>query len=332
MESEDTPMSKSLMAGLISLFCTIPVAADPLYAKNFAPVAGLFGFPTMRNARTLGAGQFAAAVHGNIANNYTVDENVDEAVNFDVESRRVAFRAAYGLGAGWELEAEVPWLRHEGGDLDKLIEKWHSFWNLPDGNRDDAPRDLVNVRYAGPGAAFALEDEVDGWGDIQVALVKTLWTTDSAAVSARAGVKLGTGDEDDLIGSGSEDYYLSLNLSGDHRGKAPIVWHGQLGYLRAGDARVLGSIQEQDLWFAGLGMAWRTWEAVHLKLQVDSHAAAADSSLTQLGDVSVQITAGLSWLFAEGLEAEFSFSEDIAVDTAPDFVLQLGIRYRVSAE
>ena len=67
-----------------------------------------------------------------------------------------------------------------------------------------------------------------------------------------------------------------------------------------------------------------------MKLQVDSHAAAADSSLTQLGDVSVQITAGLSWLFAEGLEAEFSFSEDIAVDTAPDFVLQLGIRYQRS--
>ena len=226
----------------------------------------------------------------------------------------------------------MPWLRHEGGDLDKLIEKWHSFWNLPDGNRDDAPRDLVNVRYAGPGADFALEDEVEGWGDIHLAAVKTVWATDSAAVSARAGVKLGTGDEKDLIGSGSEDYYLSLNFSGDHRGKAPVLWHGQLGYLRAGDADVLGGIQEKDLWFAGLGMEWRARETLHVKLQVDSHSAVANSSLTQLGDVSVQITAGLSWLFAEGLEGEFSFSEDIAVDTAPDFVLQLGIRYRGSAK
>jgi hypothetical protein len=321
-------MWKPVTAAVISLLCAVPAVADPLYAKNLAPVAGLFGFPVMRHARTLDAGQFTAAIHGNIANSYTVDRTIDESVNFDVETRRLAFRAAYGLGAGWEVEAEVPWLRHEGGDLDKLIEKWHSFWNLPDGNRDDAPRNLVNVRYAGPGASFALADEVDGWGDIQLAVVKTFWATDSAAVSARAGVKLGTGDEQELIGSGSEDYYVSLNFSGDHRGRAPIVWHGQLGYLRAGDAEVLGSIQEQDLWFAGLGMEWRTWKKLHLKLQVDSHSAVADSSLTQLGDVSVQITAGLSWLFAEGLEGEFSFSEDIAVDTAPDFVLQLGIRYR----
>ena len=69
------------------------------------------------------------------------------------------------------------------------------------------------------------------------------------------------------------------------------------------------------MWFAGLGMEWRTWRTLHLKAQIDSHAAVA----------------GLSWLFAPGWEAEFSFSEDIAVETAPDFVLQLGVRYRSSA-
>jgi hypothetical protein len=222
-------------------------------------------------------------------------------------------------------------VRLHGGELDKTIENWHDFWNLPDGNRDDAPRDLIDIRYAGPGAEFTIDDDVDGWGDIHVALVKTLWTGDGAAVSARAGVKLGTGEEEDLIGSGSEDYYLSLNFSGDHRTELPFVWHAQAGYLRAGDADLLGGIQEQDLWFAGLGMEWRAWQTLHLKAQIDSHAAVADSRLTQLGDNSFQITAGLSWLFAPGWEAEFSFSEDIAVETAPDFVLQLGVRYRSSA-
>ena len=317
-----------VFAAFLGLFLAQPVTADPLYAKNLAPAAGLFGFPNLRNANALEGGAWTVALHGNVANNYSVDDNRRESVNFDVESRRLALRAAYGFGGGWELEAEVPWMRHEGGDLDKVIEKWHDFWNLPDGDRDDAPRDLVDVRYAGPGAEFSLQEEVDGVGDINVALVKTLWNSDTAAVSARAGIKLATGEEEDLLGSGSEDYYLSLNFSGDHRTDIPIVWHGQVGYLRAGDADVLGDIQEQDLWFAGLGMAWRAWQAVHLKVQVDSHAAVADSALTQMGDTSVQITAGLAWLFAEGWEAEFSFSEDIAVDTAPDFVLQLGVRYR----
>ena len=97
---------------------------------------------------------------------------------------------------------------------------------------------------------------------------------------------------------------------------------------QAGDADVLGNIQEQDLWFAGGGMEWRTWESFHLKLQVDSHAAVADSATDQAGTTAVQLTAGASWLFARGWEAEFSFSEDINVETAPDFVLLFGLRYR----
>ncbi|MEP5764137.1 MAG: DUF3187 family protein [Halieaceae bacterium] len=322
-------MSQRLSTVFMALILVgVPATADPLYARNLAPVVGLFGFPNLRAAQTLEQGRFNAAVHSNIANNYSVDVSGAEAVNFDGETLRFALRASVGLGAGWELEAEVPWLRHHGGDLDKTIENWHDFWGLPDGNRDEAPRDLINFSYSGPGASFGMTEDVDGWGDINVALIKEVWADESAAISARAGVKLGTGDEDELLGSGSEDYYLSLNFTGNHDSEVPIVWYGQLGYLRAGDADLLGSIQEQDLWFAGLGMEWRAWQSVHLKLQVDSNAAVADSTLTQMGDTSVQLSAGVSWLPAPGWETEFSFSEDIAVDTAPDFVLQLGVRYR----
>ncbi len=312
-----------LLAGL-----TTPASADPLYAKNLAPLAGLFGIPNLREAETLAAGEFQAAIHGNIANNYSVDDNARESVNFDVETQRFALRGAVGLGWGVDFEAELPWLRHDGGELDKFIEKWHDLFSLPDGNRDDAPRDQVDVSYAGPGAAFALREEVDGWGDLNVALTKQVWSSETAAVSARVGAKFGTGDEDDLLGSGDDDYYLSLNFSGDQRSEAPFRWHGQVGYLHAGDAEVLGDIQEEDLWFAGLSMEWRAWQTLHLKAQVDSHAEVADSSLTQLGDASVQLTLGASWLFSRDWEAEFSFSEDIAVDTTPDFVLQFGLRYR----
>ena len=322
------PRFQLIVLFLLVIFRAGSVQADPLYAKNLAPFSGLFGFPNLRDASTLAAGQFSASVNGNVANTYSVESNDSEAMNVDVETRRVAFRAAVGLGAGWELEAEVPWLRHEGGDLDEVIEDWHDFFNLPDGDRDQAPRDLIDIRYAAPGVDVALQEEVDGWGDVNLGLVKQLWTSEKAAISARLGAKLGTGDEDELLGSGSEDYYLSFNFSSDHRTDLPFRWHAQVGYLRAGDADVLGNIQEQDLWFAGGGMEWRTWESFHLKLQVDSHAAVADSATDQAGTTAVQLTAGASWLFARGWEAEFSFSEDINVETAPDFVLLFGLRYR----
>ena len=305
-----------------------PALAQPLYARDLSPVAGLFGFPVMREAETLSAGRFSSDLVTSAANNYSVDTEGEESVNFDVETHRVVLRAAVGVGAGFELSAEVPWLRHDGGSMDQLIETWHGWFNLPDGNREDVPRDLVDVRFQSGDANVVLQDSVSGFGDASLALTRGLWRNDDAVISATLGAKFGTGDEEEPLGSGSNDYYLALNASADHRGKAPVRWHGQLGYLRAGDADVLGSLQEQDLWFAGLSMDWRVAQAFSLLLQVDAHAAVADSALTQLGDPSVQLTAGGRWRFARDWSAELSFSEDIAVNTAPDFVLQFGLRYR----
>ena len=46
-----------------------PVKADPLYAKNLAPVSGLLGFPVMREAASLERGKFSAAMFASVANN-----------------------------------------------------------------------------------------------------------------------------------------------------------------------------------------------------------------------------------------------------------------------
>ena len=313
---------------LLTVACVSPVDAQPLYARDLSPVAGLLGFPVMREAGVLSAARVSADVVGSVANNYSVDSEEGESVNFDVETRRMALRAAVGLGGGFELSAELPWLRHEGGDLDRVIETWHGWFNLPDGNREDVPRDQVDVRVSGTGASLALQQQASGIGDASLALTRRLWRDESALVSATLGVKFATGDEDALLGSGSEDYYLAINASADHRGESPLRWHGQLGYLRAGEIPGLAPVQQQDLWFAGLAMDWRLREQLSLLLQVDGHAAVADSALTQLGESSVQLTVGGRWTFAPGWAAEVSFSEDIAVNTAPDFVLQIGLRYR----
>jgi len=317
---------------LLVAMLAAPVDAQPLYARDLSPVAGMLGFPAMREAGVLSAARVSADLVGSVANNYSVDSEDGESVNFDVETRRAALRASVGLGGGFELSAELPWLRHEGGDLDRVIETWHGWFNLPDGNREDVPRDLVDVRVSSGDSSVSLQEQVSGLGDASVALTRRLWRDDAAVISATLGAKFATGDEDELLGSGSEDYYLVINASADHRGDSPLRWHGQLGYLRAGDIAGLASVQEQDLWFAGIAMDWQLRERLSLLLQVDSHAGVADSALTQLGDTSVQLTVGGRWAFSEGWAAELSFSEDIAVNTAPDFVLQFGLRYRPRQE
>jgi hypothetical protein len=318
---------------LVLLLAVTPAAfADPLYVRNLAPVAGLLGFPVLRDARPLEQRGLVFELNASAANTQTSDShsggNGGERVVLDGETWRLAPRLRYGLGGGWEVEAELPWLRHSGGGLDKLIENWHELFSLPDGDREDVPRDQLLYGYQGAGANFVDANTAGGLGDASLGLVRAVWNSPRASISLRGNIKFASGDEDDWLGSGSEDYSLGLNASMAPAPQSDWLWHGQLGYTRAGKIARLGEIQERDLWYAGLGMEWRAWESLHVKLQLDAHAAPTDSRLEQLGDPAVMLSAGLSWAPAPRWELDFGFSEDIAVNTAADIVFQFGVRYR----
>jgi hypothetical protein len=188
-------------------------AADPLYVRNLAPVAGLLGFPVLRDAAVLGPRALVLEVNSSAANTQSSDRNGTETIVLDGETWRLAPRLRYGFARGWELEAELPWQRHSGGELDALIENWHELWDLPDGNRDEVPRDQLFYGYRGAHADFTQSDSASGFGDASLALVRQLWSTPHSTLSLRGSAKFATGDEDDWLGSGSEDYALGVNVS-----------------------------------------------------------------------------------------------------------------------
>ena len=300
--------------------------AEPLSARNLAPVSGLIGFPAMRDAHVLDRGRLRVELHGSLASSYGQHVEGDEAIILDGETKGLTARWAWGLGDGWEVEAETSWRRHSGGFLDRWIEDWHDLWGLPDGGRPEAPRDRLEYRYLGPRAQFSLRESAAGPSDLHLAAVRDMWRSDNAALSIRTGVKLGIGDEDRLLGGG-DDYYVSINATGASAKLGGLVWHAQLGWLRARELRILGAIQRRNPWFAGVGVEWPVWRSLTVKTQVDAHAPVATSALTELGSVALLLTVGVTWSISPELELEFGFSEDIAPHTGPDFVPRAGIRY-----
>ena len=304
-------------------------ASETLYAKNLSPVAGLLGLPSQRTAGTVARSNSRAALHTSIASHYVKDRETPEDVTLDGETVRLALEWRYGLTDNWEVQVEVPWLDHSGGQLDSLIDNWHDFWGLSDGGRSEAPSDVLEYRYSGPNAQFLLEDDASGLGDISLSLNYAFYRDDDAVASVALGYKFGTGDEDEFLGSGSDDIFALVRFSGQHLADLPLSWHGQLGYLRAGDADVLGDLQEQDLWFAGLGLDWRIGQRWSLIGQLDAHAAPADSAITALGDDAIWLTLGARWRFAERWALDLSFIEDVQVETAPDVTFQASMRYQL---
>ncbi len=321
--------AQRLLAGFIAVFGALPaVGSEPLYVKNLSPVAGLLGLPSQRDAQTTPSGDWAVALHGSLANHYVNDGNATEALNFDGETGRVALELRYGLAENWDLQLEVPWLDQSGGDLDGLIDDWHDFWGMSDGGRSNVPKDVLDYRYASAQGGFSLQDDTSGIGDVSLSVSHAFYRDENSTVSAALGYKFGTGDDKDFLGSGADDAYLALRFSGEQLSDLPLSWHGQIGYLRAGDSDVLEGLQEKNLWFAGLAMDWRFARNWSVIAQIDSHAAPLDSELTGVGDDAILGTLGTRWYFTPQWSVDISVVEDIRVETAPDVTFQASVRYR----
>jgi len=317
---------------LLPAMVASPLAAyEPLYVKNLGPVAGLLGFPSQRDAATQDSHSLGVALHTAVANTYVNDANSHEYLNLDGETLRVALDLRYGLAPDWDLQLEVPWLEQSGGHLDRLIDNWHDLWGMSDGGRSQVPRNLLDYRYASTSAAgFLLEDDSSGLGDISLALNYAFYRDADAVAAIALGYKFASGDDDKFLGSGGDDVYALVRFSGRHLSDLPLRWHGHLGYLRAGDSKLLEGMQEQDLWFAGLGLEWLLTEHFSLLAQVDSNAPPTDSDITALGDTAATFTAGGRWRFTPQWSVDLSLVEDIGVETAADVAFQATLRYRGS--
>ena len=314
---------------LLAAVGVMPVAAtEPLYVKNLGLVAGLSGLPAQRDAATADSGTLAVALHSSLANQYVSDSSRDELLNFDGETLRFALELRYGLAQNWDVQLEVPWLDHSGGHMDDWIDDWHDLWGMPDGGRDDVRNDQLDYRYANRGGTeFSLQDSTSGLGDISLSLTHAFYRNKSSVASLVLGYKFSTGDDDDFLGSGGDDAFVALRFSGPQLSDLPLSWHGQVGYLRAGDSDILGDVQEQDLWFAGLTVDWQVAQRWSLIAQIDGHAAPADSDITALGDDAIMATMGVRWHFAPNWSVDASVVEDIRVETAADVVFQASLRY-----
>jgi hypothetical protein len=300
---------------------------ETLYSKNLSPVAGLLGLPSPRAAALTAAGDWQFAAHGAISSHFVEDENGGERLRLDGESYRLALELRHGLGENWEVQLELPWLAHNEGSLDSLIDDWHDLWGMPGGGRSKRPRDQLDFRYRGIGADFTLRDSAAGAGDLTLALNRALLAGEILQLSAALGYKFATGSERELLGSGAEDVHFALRAGWTPR-DSRFSWQGQAGYLRAGRSALLGHRQRRELWFAGVALNWAASGRLTLIGQVDAHGAPLNSALTALGRSALRLTVGGRWQFSQHWSLELSVVEDIQVETAPDVIFQASARWR----
>jgi len=326
------------LAPLVLLLCS-PSAIHsfdilPFHTQNQSPVVQIFGLPAISDSRILPAGGKELTLVLDVANNYVDDTARNERIVLDGETYRLDLAGRFGVGNGFELGFEIPYIFQNGGVLDGLIENYHSTFGLPQGGRDQAPKGRLLFNYQRNGASLFRVDQCNsGIGDLRLTAGFQLYrdeTENPRVLALRASLKFPTGDSNELHGSGSTD--LALWLTGSQAWRTTSgLWEifGGGGVLGMTKGNVLPDQQQNATAFGSLGAGWHPLAWLTLKVQFDGHTAFyKDSDLVELSSGSVQIVMGGTLYFSERTALDIGVSEDLVVKTAPDVVCHFALRHQ----
>ena len=293
----------------------------PFRTRNLSPLVSIFGLPAWEIG--LGDERSEFAVVGEVGNHYRLARKGEEELVFDGETWRTSFFYRHRIRERWSVGFEVPLYRHSGGFVDDLVDAWHSFFRLPDGNRNLREEDQLRFLYNDRGANVYFRDQPSsGIGDVQISFARELDGADGLLL--RAVLKLPTGDAADLTGSGGTDLSLSVLKRTPKRfvGDAAGIYWGA-GLLMIGEPDVFAARNEDWVVFGMFGGSWRPLPRLGLKAQLDFHTRFYDSDLDEMGKDSIQASIGGWWSLDERRRLNFAVSEDLIVRTAPDVSLHV---------
>ena len=305
-------------------------AADALPDHDNGPLTGIFGFPeSTEGSEIIGRGHHDWGASLIIAS-HNIDATRDgEVLRLDGETTRLAFTYRYGLSDKLDISIEVPYLWHRSGNLDSIIGGWHDFFGLPDGPRATRERDQLQFLYADSQATLIdLTSDANGTGDIRLLAGWRLSETEGHSKALRFGIKLPTGESDELLGSGGTD--ISLGLAGDTVelwGKANLSGFYRVNVTYLGEPDRLADLYNDFVGQFSFGLGYHVRENLALKLQSRIRSAVYDSAIDNLGATSVSLTFGADFRVANHYQLVLSVGEDVKPRSAPDVSFQIALKY-----
>lgn len=330
----------TLLLSLIFLYAITPSPAccleiEPFRTANRSPLLQIFGLPAESSASLLAAGHWHGSLTQDIASVYSAGSNATEQILLDGELYRWTLAMRYGMSDHLELGLELPFVLQGGGFLDGFIVDWHSFWGMPQGGRDSAPKNRLNYRYTKNGIRqLTMSHASGGIGDISLLagykLFEQKTESDHDALAIRTQLKLPTGDSSSLMGSGSVDLALFLTGSMNRATEWGMLGiFGSAGGLVSSNGDILKNQRENLAAFGSAGIGWAPADWINFKLQCNINTPLySSSSLPELGKVATLLTMGGTLKFADNYLLDIGLGEDIAVATAPDVTFHLGLSKR----
>ncbi|MFO1465098.1 MAG: DUF3187 family protein [Steroidobacteraceae bacterium] len=317
---------------ITALLLASPVGAGPsmpegtaglplwLTAKDENPLLRGLYLPMPADARQDDAPRWQAS----LAAENTVDIESRDGERLHVDGEALLLRLSWDapLRGRWRGRISVPLVRDSGGSLDSIIDRWHGWFGLPRGQRPFVAHDQFEYRYQGR-QQVSLTRSHEGLGDV-AAEAGWYWRQDArSSVALWAGLEAPTGSARAFTGNGAWD--AALWLHADWRAGR---WRlgAEVGLLRPFGDELFGGQARRLSAFGRTAVAWAVSSRWQLQAQLEAQSARLhDTGIRFLGPAAIG-SLGLSHRLARRWVVQLGFSEDIAVNTAPDVTFLLSLR------
>jgi hypothetical protein len=326
-----------VVAALLGATCGAASAGEaavgpaPFATRDLDPFILVYGLPPPDAVELTPPGQVGVRAVLDVANSFRLANGAEESITLDGETWRLSLSARHGITAWLEAGLELPLLFLGGGVLDPVIAGWHELWGMGSHGRDEAPTGRLDYSYRDRGQELvAVRAPQRGIGDVRLFGAVTLFRPEDGAreVALRGSLELPTGDAARLLGSGSVDAALSVDVVERSLGSHGIIGFGRMGVLASSDGDVLPDRQRHLVPFGGLGLSWRAWDRVDLKGQLDVHGSFYRSELTELGAGAIQVTGGATVALGRATTLDLAIGENVRKDTVPDLGIHVAVSHR----
>lgn len=306
-------------AALLCLSTTVAASQDFFQTRNDALIVGAVSLPALAPAAPA-EGQLDFGARIDIVSEFVAIDNANESLLMDGETYRLSLSTSGRFSERSFWSVRLPVLHQGGGFMDSIINDWHDFFGLPEGGRDQAPKDRYRYEYVRDGQTELLvTDGGNRLGDLEIA-----WHfLPSANWLLGAQLKLPTGNDEKLAGGGTTGGSLWVThtfQTGRFGGfiSAGASANGRGGILREQQRRVTP--------FGGFGLNVRLTEWMTAVTQLYAHRAPfTGSNLSALERDSAQLSLGAVFRLGPVARLHLLFQEDVAVNASPDFSMQAAI-------
>ncbi len=319
-----------LAVAAASACTTSPRFDGPLGARNQHPAQLVVGRLRPRSSEAVPAGSVDVDLSSAYTSLFLGGQGGLDTFRMDGEYLRTALAARIGLGAGFDLEIEVPTAHATGGFLDDFVIGWHDFFGFPDQGRDLAARDEFEV-LATRGGQTVFEVEEDGLHVLDVPLVlgyELVPLRDGPiGVHVRGGVDLPVGSAANGYGNGSADWMFGLSTEW-HTG--PVAWNAHVDHTFVGamDQASRAGAPLRDVTSGGVGCEWAIAPAWSWLAQVEyDRSTLRGLDLSRTSDDQWLLWLASRFRLDERIGLEVGLGEDLSQYIAPDFSAWLSVRY-----